>query len=94
MNQRRIEKLHPDGQYTDHLSMGRAFFEWYPKFTPNIITIHFDFWTVSDKIAATVIIGFIVVKITQAWSYKFNKNIQNKKNESFLEQKYCTDIHW
>jgi hypothetical protein len=25
MNQRRNEKLHPDGQYTDHLSMGRAF---------------------------------------------------------------------
>jgi hypothetical protein len=66
MNQRRIEKLHPDGQYTDHLSMGRAFLAWYPKFTPNIIAIHFDFWTVSDKIAATVIIGFIVVKITQA----------------------------
>jgi hypothetical protein len=53
-------------QNTDHLSMGRAFLEWYPKFTPNIITIHFDFWTVSDKIATTVIIGFIVVKITQA----------------------------
>jgi uncharacterized membrane protein len=43
-----------------------AFLEWYPKFTPNIITIHFGFWIVSDKIAATVIIGFIVVKITQA----------------------------
>ena len=40
MNQRRNEKLHPDGQYTDHLSM--SFLEWYPKFTPNIITIHFD----------------------------------------------------
>jgi hypothetical protein len=25
MNQRRNEKLHPDGQYTDHLSMGGAF---------------------------------------------------------------------
>jgi hypothetical protein len=37
MNQRRNEKFHPDGQYTDHLSMGRAFLEWYPKFTPNII---------------------------------------------------------
>jgi hypothetical protein len=66
MNQRRNEKLHPDGQNTDHLSMGRAFLEWDPKFTPNIITIHFDFWAVSDKIATTVIIGFIVVKITQA----------------------------
>jgi hypothetical protein len=50
--------------------MGRAFLEWYPKFTPNIITIHFDFWTVSDKIAATVIIGFIVVKITHALTFR------------------------
>jgi hypothetical protein len=25
LNQRRNEKLHPDGQYTDHLSMGGAF---------------------------------------------------------------------
>jgi hypothetical protein len=24
-NSRQNEKLHPDGQYTDHLSMGRAF---------------------------------------------------------------------
>ena len=39
--------------------------EGYVIVSTNIITIHFDFWTVSDKIAATVIIGFIVVKITQ-----------------------------
>ena len=35
MNQRRNEKLHPDVQYSDHLSMGRAFLERYPKCTPN-----------------------------------------------------------
>jgi hypothetical protein len=37
-------KASSDGQYTDFYQW-ENFLEWYPKFTPNFITTHFDLIT-------------------------------------------------
>jgi hypothetical protein len=72
MNQRRNEKLHPDGQYTDHLSMGRGF----KNDIPNLLLISLLFIFTFEQ--------FQIRLLPQNRDSLWSKQHKKKKNEEIM----------